>query len=618
MKIITSKGQLDIPADYSITIEQSSPAFSHEGTQSLPIELPISDRNITTLDKPIRFGRVDRFVRKLDAKIVAGVFQKDGQLVIDSVGSSSGITGAIMLNESDLYSKIKDVDLKTIFSEIIRGDFASNTNPVTDWYNHIYKCMKGEVSDDFTAFPVATDFNEETGYFILNRPDYTSALDPWKLIWESRNITTEEESMIYPAGYGITPFIWLWRAIELIFAHFGYTVRNSVFYTDTLLKKVVLINNTADSICKGSLNYSDLVPDVSVSEFLKFLENKFLTHAYIYPESRAVDFVTLESIIGMQPDLDITSRIDGDAKFYFGETKGVKLSSNTDLDGAAPAAQTIFDLAKIYNTVIEVNEADWQAYNWEALGISTYTPTMILRKATGQFYSIYFRRYNGPTKFNRLGSNYFSFAQPSVTNYQEYEAADYIPPIVEVVLGLTADDKQAVIFCPSVGKSSRRNIKLTSESSESPAPSEQKIIIAYAAGKANTLALPAVEQLGTVIRKARIAPKYYLGTTQKRDNAGIAWATHDLTTTDLYKRFFSSWNNVLKNSNTEVECKVDYRDKELMSLKLDVPKVLLGQKVLIKNFSYSVGTSIKHIMSRFLLIKNQLPLIEDEDIPYNQ
>ena len=231
------------------------------------------------------------------------------------------------------------------------------------------------------------------------------------------------------------------------------------------------------------------MPDISVSEFLKFLENKFLTHAYIYPESRAVDFVTMESVIDKQPDLDITSQLDGEAKFYFGETKGVKLSSVTDIEGAAPAAATIFDLAKIYNSVVEVNETDWQAYNWQALGIPTYTPTMILRKATGQFYSIYFRRYGGPTNFNRLGSNYFSFAQPSVSNYQEYEAADYMPPIVEVVLGLTADDKQAVIFCPAIGNSSRRNIKLTSESSETPAPSEQKIIIAYAAGKANTLAL---------------------------------------------------------------------------------------------------------------------------------
>ena len=31
MKIVTSKGQLDIPADYSITIEQSSPAFFTRG-----------------------------------------------------------------------------------------------------------------------------------------------------------------------------------------------------------------------------------------------------------------------------------------------------------------------------------------------------------------------------------------------------------------------------------------------------------------------------------------------------------------------------------------------------------------------------------------------------------
>lgn len=618
MKIITSKGQLDIPTDYSITIEQSSPAFSHEGTQSLPIELPISDRNITTLDKPIRFGRVDRFVRKLDAKIIAGIFQKDGQLVIDSAGINAGIVGAIMLNESDLYSKIKDTEIKSIFASIIRNDFSAESNPVSSWYTHIYRCMKGEILDDFTAFPVATDFNEETGYFILNRPDYTSALDPWKLIWEARNITTDEESMIYPAGYGITPFLWLWRTIELIFAHYGYSVRNSIFSSDPLLKKIVLVNNTADAICKGRLNYADLVPDITVSGFLTFLEKKFLTHAYIYPESKTVDFVPLQSILSLNPDHNLSSLIDGEAQFFYGETRGVTLSSKTDIDGSAPAASTIFDLQKIYSSVHEINELDWRTYNWEAHGIPTFTTTMILRKATGQFYTIYFRRYGGPTNFSRLGSNYFKFQQPSMTSFEEYESDDSMPTMVEVLLGETADEKEAIIICPSIGKSAMRNVKLSSSNKDTLTAEKQEIIIAYAAGKADSTAYPVIMKFGVVAKKGTISPKYHLGTTQKRDNAGNIWADYDLTTTDLYKRFFLSWNNVLKNSNTEVECKIDYQDKDLMSLRLDVPKIILGQKVLLKKFSYSISTSVKHIISRFLLIKNQQPLIEDDVFPYNQ
>ena len=610
MKIVTEHGQLDLPSDFSMTIEQNSPIFSHEGTQSIPTTFPASEKNLAALGNPTRLGRVDRYLRKADAKIMSGVVHKSGQLVIESVGSDSGIVGAVMLNESDLYSKIKDMTLPAIFATIVRDDFANASNPVSAWYSHIYDCMKGTISDDFTAFPVAADFNDTTGYFVINMPDYTSALDPWSLKWDARNISSGEESLTYPAGYGISPFLWLWRTIELLFLHFGYTVDENILKDDALLKKIVLINNTADSICKGKLVYSDLVPDCSVSEFITFLENKFMTQVYIYPESKTVDLIPLDSVLSKTPDIDLTPVVDGFPKYTFTDVKEIKISSKTDLPGANPAAETIFDLGKIYDEVTEISEADWRNYNWGDIPI--YTTALVLRKSTGQFYTVYFRRVGGPTTINRIGSNYFSFCENQIGNIQEYQSADIMPPIVEVVLGIVAE-KEAVIFCPSIGASSRRNIKLTTESSESSSNSKQDIIIAYAAGKADDTAYPA-----GVVRPATISPKYFLGTTQKRDNAGNIWADSDLTTTDLYRKFFKNWNDVLRSSNVEVECKVNYKIKDFMSLRMDVPKLLYGQKVLLKSVSFTVSDSIKHIMSKFLLVKKQFPIVPGKEIPFGQ
>lgn len=610
MRLITENGQLDLPSGFSFTIEQNSPVFSNEGTQSIPANLPITSRNISALSYPNRLGRADHYQRKLSAKLEAGVYHKNGQLVIDTFETKSGIVGAIMLNESDFYSKIKNITLQSIFASIIRDDYANSINPISSWYNHIYDCMRGAIADDFTAFPVATDYNENSGYFVINMPDYNSTLDPWALRWDARNIGSGEESITYPSGYGISPFLWLWRTLELFFLHFGYTISENIFKDDSLLKKIVLINNTSDSICNGKIIYSDLVPDCSASDFISFLENKFLVHVFIYPESKTVKIISLDSILIRSSDLNLTPTIDGPSKSTFIDTKEVKITSKTELDGAKSASETIFDLAKIYDKVTEISEEDWRNYNWGDIPI--YTTALVLRKSTGQFYTVYFRRVGGPTTIRRVGSNYFSYCENLVGNYKEYMSIDMMPPIIEVVIG-TISDKEVIIFCPSIGQSIRKNIKLTTEGADASSNSKQEIIIAYAAGKADDTAYTA-----GAVRPATISPKYFFGTTQKRDNVGNVWANSDLTTTDIYKKFFKNWNDVLRNSNVEIECKVDYTIQDFMSLKMDVPKLLYGQRVILKSVSYTVSNSIKHVLSRFLLIKKHIHSVAGKETPFGQ
>lgn len=579
MRLITEKGQLDLPSAFSFTIEQNSPVFSNEGTQSIPTNLPTSSRNISALSYPNRLGRSEKFQRKLSAKLEAGVYHKNGQLVIDTSEMKSGIIGAIMLNESDLYSKIKDLKLKEVFKDINRLDYMGESNPVQSWYNRIYNCMAGIANDDFTAFPIAVN-RSDVGYEILNSPDLNSSKDPYALLWQERTILVESEQITVPAGYGITPFLWMYRFLEILFSIYGYTITSNPFKEDTLLKKIVLINNTADTICAGVLKYSDLVPSCSVSEFLIFIEKKFLVHTYINAESKTIELKPLQGVLEAAPDFDIAPFVDGEIKFTFFDPKELDISSDTTLEGASPAAPTLQDLTKKYDSLNEFSEFDWRSRNW--IGGPELSRYLIYRKATGEYYEAVSRMISAQKDLTLLGTNYFRHYGNKLSA-QEYKAADLMPPMVPIYLGTIP------IMCPFVGESIHFNTVYKDQKNDV----DQKIILAYAAGRAE------VDEVATA--------KYFFGTTQKYNNLGNVWCDHELTAQGLYPQFFEKWDEYLQNSDTQIECKVDYPDKQLLSLKLSCLKSLSGRLLLQKSLSFNVSDKISHNSSVFVVLRKGLP-----------
>lgn len=581
MRLITEKGQLVLGSDFKFEVEQSSPAFSHEGTQSLPVTLP-GMANDALLDFPVRTGRNSKFLRKMAAKLEAGVIHKDGQLVIDTAHKKSGIVGALMLNESDFYSQIKDVKLVDIFGKITRNDFAASPDPVAAWYEHIYQCMIAAAVDDFTAFPVAVNLADGK-YQLLNGPDITSARTIWDLRYQARRVSTGSETINVPAGYGITPFLFLHRVIDMIFAEYNYVVRTSPFRTHSLLNKIVVINNTADSICKGFVNYSDLVPSITVGDFLKFLENKFLIHAYIYPESKSVDLLPLNSVLLTPADMDLTGRVNDSEKYIYTDTQEVDITSDTSIEGAQPAMETLFDLAGKYTHLGELTEPDFRNNAWKY--------NFVLRRSTGEYYEILRKPSTSAIQINKIGSNYFRYFTKRMPA-KEYKAEDLMPAMVEVKLGILGS-KEANVVCPFIGNSRHRNTSYKEKTEDA----EQKIILALRAGVAD--------------EDNNIAAKYCLGTTQKYNNLGYQWSDYDLTTTDLYQIFFKEWNRYLMNSGVEIEARVDYTTEELLSLRLDKPKLLKGQKVLLKSLSYAVGRKVENIRSNFLLLRALTPETAD-------
>lgn len=585
MKIITNKGELQIPENFAFTIEQNSPAFSYDGTQSVPITLPGSEKNNIILNFPNRLARINKFDKSIDVSVNAGVFQKKGRLALSSSSKDGGIICAIYLNESDLYNKIQNVKLPEIFSKIVRTDY-SGTTKIQSWITHLQKCMIEEISDDFTIFPVAVNYDKENGKFkMLNQPDHTSQLSYWPLIYKARRIYNDDEATNVPEGYGVTPFLWLWRVIELLFAEYDYTINNgsNPFKNNNILNKIVVINNTADTLCAGSIKYSDLVPDITIGDFIKWIKTKYNCDFFIHPESHTVDIISFDTILSSVADSDYSNIIDGAINTKFVDYKSLEIFSKTDLEEAKPAEPTWDAFCHKYDVLTPLNEYDYRSI--------AYKYSVIQRLSTGTFYKILRRPGDTSIKYERLGSNYFSYSQGDLEK-EKIESIDLMPPMVEIKLGLVSY-KEANVICPFIG-----DMRHISTAYKDEKISDQQLIVAFSAGMAQ--------------ESTTIAAKYNLGTTQKYNNLGNSWISNDITTPSLYTMFFKEYNSILKNSGVEIEAKINYSISDFMNLKLNKLKMINNQKYIIKSLNYTIGTnSIKHNNTKLLLIKKHSPVIED-------
>lgn len=585
MRLKTESGEMVLPPDFSFSIEQKSPFFSNEGTQSIPVTLPDTEINNKVLGYASRPGHLRHLKRKPAVAMEGSLLSKSGTLVLENTQGKIGTVAAIMLNESDFYAKVKDVTLPEVFSNITRENFTS----IETLYDHLFDCMTGTTQDDFTMMPVACNFSDGK-YSLLNGPDTLSELDPWPLKWKARRIAFDDQAINVPDGYGITPFLWLHKMIDLLFLEYGYSVRTNPFRDSLFLKKIVLLNNTADSICNGSLNYGNLVPSCTVAEFIKFIESKFLCYCFISPESKKVDIISLSSAINTAADHDFTDKIDGSEKYIFAEPQEVDIQCNTSLEGAAPALETLFDLANKYTHIASLNEAEFRSNAWKY--------NLIFRQSTGEYYEVLRKPGTSEVKINKLGSNYFRYFSKRLTG-REYVSQDVIPPMVELKMGVNGS-KDVLIVCPFIGQTRHLNTSYK----ERKDSADLKIMIALYAGLSDS--------------DATIDSKYYVATTQKYNNLGNACFLHDLTPQSLYEMFFREWNAFLMNSGITIEAKIDYTIEDILSLKMEKPKLIKGQPVLLQELSYSIGERLTNTVSRFLLLKKLSPEMEEIEVSFLQ
>ena len=229
MKIVTDNGQMDLPHDFSMTMERTNPFLSGKGDVSVPVTLPSSAKNLAALDHRERIDRAERYYNKVEAVLQVGPVQKRGRLVIDTAHRRKGIAASFAIDNSDLYVSGRGKTLKAIL-ESWRGGLGmvEQFESVAAAIPFMQACYEGANSRDYTVFPVVvspyetkTTVNDHE--VVTRHYQYNNEIDGnGNLVWQARTVMEGDVVMSVPAGYGITPFLKLHRLIERVFQCLHY------------------------------------------------------------------------------------------------------------------------------------------------------------------------------------------------------------------------------------------------------------------------------------------------------------------------------------------------------------------------------------------------------------
>ena len=626
MELIGQNGAFLLPEDFSFEIEKNSAFFSEEGSSSLSVTIPATPSELAKLGHPMRLARRNKFISLAPVILSAGVFRKKGTLVINSA-SSEGISCAVALEDSDFYANWKEKNLKELFSSVVLTDYSTPEDWAV-WLQEVYTLTR---ESDFRLAPVAVNRTEDDGveYYQINNEPVTSSESPARvegittttplqsnggsstrraaygyndpatqpeeeqtdtsllpLEYLMRMVDEDGETVSVPTGYGLAPFLKLFRFWEILFQLCGYTVQSNVFRTDRRLNDIILLHNCSDVICNGKIDYSDLVPNKTISEILEWMLHKFHAQIVVYPGTKKVDIILLENILSSGFDLDLTKKLLNRLTYEFQESSRLVVTPDTSLDGAAAAGESMESMLKAHGSMEILDESAVPGHLY---------PVLIYRKALGSFWENRYQITKGvrvslQTKYilKRIGSDLFTYDKKNSKNTEEITWEDPTPPMVFV----------NGILMPYIGDRKHRNTTYNGSEKDE----DQDILIAFYGGLSAST--------------GKYGGRYYYATTQKYDNAGILRyeGAYSLTPEDMVHQFFQLYNKMLLNNMISITGEIDLKVDELMNFDLYKLKFFEGQRFLPVYLNYEVGRKIRCRELKMYLIKDYEDEVEDEPV----
>lgn len=599
MKLKVNGGELALPSDFSFEIEKNSAFFSDEGSSSVAAMLPATPDNLALLQNPTRPARSTRRADLFPATLSHGIFHKSGQLVVESA-SDEGISCALALEDSDFYSQYAETGVKEIFAAKVLTTY----NTPEAWYNWLYRVYTGDVVNDLRIIPVAVS-KGDNGFQVNNEP-VADGNATFALNHGPRIVLEGNEQVNVPEGYGIAPFLLLSAFLQQLFQLCGYTVRNNCFATNGDLNKLILLHSCSDVICKGRIDYSDIVPSCTVSEFLEWMRMKFAAQIVCYPASKTVDIILLNDILAAGFDYDLTGKLLEKIHHTFQRASRVVIKPDTSLEMAEPAAETLEDMVHKYGSLVEVEEYA----TWPEL-------CLVFRKSTGRYYlsragihSIVRTGSDGSssgTSDSDLGTNYFTHDRRDTPETEQMTPADLMPPMVFV----------NQVLMPYVGNRRHRNTQYKASERDE----DQEIIVVEYAGRSST---DGVSLIGARTGGGRrstgqgtAAGHYFYGTTQKYDNTGtLRSGRYDLTPDGIFDRFFRRYDKMLRNRMVKMEGRFDIPAEVMMHWNMYALKHYGGQNLLPVKLTCEIGRQTRCTSAEFYLVKDYTDGEEEQPVSF--
>jgi len=597
MRIIQDNGEYEIPSDFELEFEETNPFFCEQGSRSMPVKLPYSEHNLKLLGRPERFARADKLRSEFAVSIYCGAIQKTGKQVVFSA-SEEGVATSIYLNEGEFYAKIKDAKLTELNYGGVRDPYAgAHEEKARRWLDYFTSVMTGQITDDFMVFPVCTKVDEnkleydDGKYELLNEPDVTDdSLSYYPLLGYERRTIGDE---LCAVGYGVTPFLRLHCLLEYVFMNFGYELRPGIFAST--LRSVVLLNRTADTVCAGKLDYRQIVPDMTVNEFLNVLRYKFGCE-FIVKKDNIVEIMFMRDILdeNRPADMDLTPFVVGTPFIEYGEFKRLKLTAGQSLDYAKPVNETAEKMFENYPYVIDVDENEFA--NQNALS----TNQIVYRKAEGQFYRI--DTAGAQIRIEKAGSGFFDRDSGGPLQAETKASPDEQVPSV-ALKRLQNTDVQMII--PFVGGKIHMNtgVKQKDGSVKEEKAGGNFAMLCYGAGKAAG------------------AAKWYFGTPLRYDDTGQIRTDISLEyggQGGLFASFWREYDACLRHAFQTVRVETKMPEHEFLKFNILTPKLINGVPAIPVSIRYklsSAGVEITEAEFKTLRLMQPYNLQQEQFIP---
>lgn len=570
MKLRTQQGELDLPLDFSMTMERTNPLLSDEGDSSIPATLPASSNNLAVLGHRERIDRSERYDNKVEAMLEIGPVQKRGQLIIDTVQRQAGIDASFAIDNSDLYVKSKEKSLKDIIDMGRNGlGIKIPFSDVDNACQYMIKVYNGSLNNtDFVVFPVAIAAYEEgenddkhTVYQYNNE-----AGGQYGLVYEERFVREGDVNMLVPKGYGIAPFLKLQRMIDVLFACLGYTVVENCFNEEPFYSQIAVVHNCSDCLVRPLLDYKDLVPSCTLSEFLDWLLAKFHVQPVVDSESKEVRIVKMDAVLNTLVgvggfDMDISGLVEGDWKVQIDPSKRVVLTPTIKIEGTEPAAETFDKLLEKYGQYVECTEAQFRTLESDN---PAFTDCLLLRKATGVFYILERSLSTGKMEMHELGTNYFTYDRNNSEETESFSQADVMPLMLCGPKCETA---------PYIGDRIHKHTSYNGDADDS----EQDIIVVQAHTGQNF-----------AYRTT--------GTTQKSIPHANGYLHYDfwfgMDNYSLFRKFWQNYNKLILNNPMRLTGQLKLDIAQFLGMDMSTLKLCDGQRLLPVSASARIGSKM--------------------------
>jgi len=582
IKIKKQTGEIfDLPPDYIIESEKNNPLFSNRGSQSVPIAFPNSPGNLKLLEHANRIDRGTKTPAGIPVAVESGPVQQAGLMIINSA-SGKAISASIGYDESEMYASMGTTQLRNMKNlPVFTAGGTTVDTRVDAMMTHLTAVMKEQIEADYFIFPavIKIDIEEKDGiktthYEILN--DYVKRLKITPSNGEMGELKALNARILpryidsgiilfdVPKGYGVSPFLKVWRIIELIFeTHFGWTLASNPFKEHRQLKRLVVLNNTIDTVLTGRLHYKDMMPDITVKEFLDALYNKFGLQYFVNSTTRTVSLVFWKDIFASLKSpgqIDLTGYKTSPLTINYTQNKQLRLAANREIEGTSVPFNTF--------------EEFLTKYNWQFKDIFHGDPS--------EDYSSFFDPNRNYTirfmkKFRiKVSSDFFDWDKKADLPYEEIKMTDLCLPLEPAVSGSTG-----ILSYPVGYNHAWSDVSISGAGIEEK-QNTAKLAFAFGWGKTNM--------------QDTFLFEYFFASQDNRNELGKfihdpSGVRYDLSLTchredGLFNRFWKEYDAFLRHSAYRVDARLKLPETEIIRMKMYQPVFMDNQPLLPEQISF--------------------------------